>query len=205
MLHNSHNSLWRTSVTERTLKRFPGVLQQSALLWRGSFGGLKFKNRLLFLHRHLRGLKWKFWRKKERNFRLSGMEYFEKVSHTKLIQFVQNQNIVKLASCFRPKLEILKYSWAVSLIILVDIECIDYSRFFDCQLSRFLNKSDRESRFFNIVCRSQGDSSTTKAKHYSESLRISKQISNTLTGFTLQFLLKLFSESWHRSQSTNFL
>ena len=55
-----------------------------------------------------------------------------------------------------------------------------------------------------IVCWSQGNSSTTKAKHYSESLRFSKQISNTLTGFTLQFLQKLFSESWHRSQSTNF-
>ena len=78
-------------------------------------------------------------------------------------------------------------SWAVWLIILVDIECIDYSWFFDCRLSRYLNKSDRESRFFNIVCRSQGNSSITKAKHYSESLRISKQTSNTLTGFTLHF------------------
>ena len=39
----------------------------------------------------------------------------------------------------------------------------------------------------SIVCRSQGNSSTTEAKHYLESLRISKQIWNTLTGFTLQF------------------
>ena len=37
------------------------------------------------------------------------------------------QNIVKLASYFRPKLEILKYSREVSLIILVNIECADYS------------------------------------------------------------------------------
>ena len=127
---------------------------------------------------------------KREEFQTAGYGVFWKivpVSHTKLIQFVQNQNIVKLASCFWPKLEILKYSWAVSLIILVDIECIDYSWFFDCRLSRFLNKSDRESRFFNIVCRSQGNSSITKAKHYSESLRISKQTSNTLTGFTLHF------------------
>ena len=50
------------------------VLEQFALLWRGNFAGLKFKNRLLFLHRHLRGFKWKFLRKKERNFRLPGMD-----------------------------------------------------------------------------------------------------------------------------------
>ena len=155
-----------------------------------NFGGLKFKNSLLFLHRHLRGFKWKFWRKKERNFRLPGVFWkIVSVSHTKLVQFVQNQNIVKLASCFRPKVEILKYSREVSLIILVDIECIDYSWIFDCQVSRFLNNRAHESRFlYTVVCRSQGNSSTTKAKYYSESLLISKQISNTLTGFTLQFL-----------------
>ena len=108
------------------------------------------------------------------------------VSHTKFVQFVQNQNIVKLASCFRPKLEMLKYSQEVPLIILVENECIDY-RIFYCQVSRFLKNLSRESRFF-LVCQSQENPSTTKAKHYLELLRISKQISNTLTGFKLQFL-----------------
>ena len=64
---------------------------------------------------------------KREEFQTVGYGVFVPVSHTKLIQFVQNQNIVKLASYFRPKLEILKYSREVSLIILVDIECTDYS------------------------------------------------------------------------------
>ena len=69
---------------------------------------------------------------KREEFQTAGNGVFWKivpVSHTKLVQFVQNQNIVKLASYFRPKLEILKYSREVSLIILVDIECTDYSEF----------------------------------------------------------------------------
>ena len=64
---------------------------------------------------------------KREEFQTAGYGVFVLVSHTKLVQFVQNQNIVKLASYFRPKLEILKYSREVSLIILVDIECTDYS------------------------------------------------------------------------------
>ena len=48
----------------------------------------------------------------------------------------------------------------------------------------FFNRA-RESR--SLVSRSQKNSSTTKAKHYLESLRISEQISNALTGFELQF------------------
>ena len=67
---------------------------------------------------------------KREEFQTAGYGVFwkiEPVNHTKLVQFVQNQNIVKLASYFRPKLEILKYHREVSMIILVDIECIDYS------------------------------------------------------------------------------
>ena len=44
------------------------------------------------------------------------------VFHTKFVQFVKNQNIVKLTSCFPPKLAMPKYSREV--LILVDI---DYS------------------------------------------------------------------------------
>ena len=80
---------------------------------------------------------------KREEFQTAGYGVFWKivpVSHTKLVEFVQNQNIVKLASYFRSKLEILKYSREVSLIISVDIECTDYSWIFDCQVSRFLKK-----------------------------------------------------------------
>ena len=84
---------------------------------------------------------------KREEFQTAGYGVFEPVSHTKLVQFVQNQNIVKLASYFRQKLEILKYSREVSLIILVDIECTDYSWIFDCRVSRFLNNRARESGF----------------------------------------------------------
>ena len=87
---------------------------------------------------------------KREEFQTAGYGVFWKIvpmSHTKLVQFVQNQNIVKLASYFRPKLEILKYSREVSLIILVDIECTDYSWIFDCRVSRFLNNRARESGF----------------------------------------------------------
>ena len=67
---------------------------------------------------------------KREEFQTAGYGVFwkiEPVSHTKLVQFVQNQNIIKLASYFRPKLEILKYFREVSLIIFVAIECTDYS------------------------------------------------------------------------------
>ena len=87
---------------------------------------------------------------KREEFQTAGYGVFWKivpVSHTKLVQFVQNQNIVKLASYFRPKLEILKYSREVSLIILVDIECTDYSWIFDCRVSSFLNNRAHESEF----------------------------------------------------------
>ena len=49
----------------------------------------------------------------------------------------------------------------------------------------FLNNRARELR--SLVCQSQKNSSTTKAKHYLESLRISEQISNAPTGFELHF------------------
>ena len=75
----------------------------------------------------------------------------------------------------------LKYSWKVSMIILADVKSI-----FDCRVSSFLNNHSRESR--SLVCQSQKNSSTTKAKHCLESLRISEQISNALTGFELQFV-----------------
>ena len=40
------------------------------------------------------------------------------VSDTKFVQFVQNQNIVKLTWCSRPKIKMLKYSGEVSIIFL---------------------------------------------------------------------------------------
>ena len=43
--------------------------------------------------------------------------------------------------------EILSGGFTQSLIILVDIECIDYSWIFDCRVSRFLKNRARESRF----------------------------------------------------------
>ena len=63
------------------------------------------------------------------------------VSHTKF-----ERNIVKT----RPKIEMLKNSREVSMIILVDIECIIYSWYFDCRVFNFMNNRARESRFFVI-------------------------------------------------------
>ena len=55
------------------------------------------------------------------------------LSHTKFVQFVQNQNviIVKTRLVFPPEIvsasEMLKHSRVVSMIVLVDVECIGYS------------------------------------------------------------------------------
>lgn len=54
---------------------------------------------------------------------------------------------VKTAYYFQPKIKMLKYSQEVSVVIFVDIECINYSKIFECRLSSFLINCARESRF----------------------------------------------------------
>ena len=57
----------------------------------------------------------------------------------------------------------------VSMIVLVNIECIDYSWIFDCRVTFPVSR-----REVFIVCRSWENSCTTKAKHHLESFRISE-------------------------------
>ena len=66
------------------------------------------------------------------------------LSRTNFVQFVQNQNIVKTRLVFPTKARNAGNSWKVLMIILVDIECIDYSWIFDCWVSSFLNNRARE-------------------------------------------------------------
>ena len=47
-------------------------------------------------------------------------------------------------------MEMLKHTGEVAMIVLVDVECIDYSWSFDFRVS-FLNNRAHESRFFNII------------------------------------------------------
>ena len=68
------------------------------------------------------------------------------------------------------------------MIILADIKCI-----FDCRVSSFLNNSARESRSLISVPKPKEFVDNKSEKYYLESLRISEQISNALTGFELQF------------------
>ena len=78
-------------------------------------------------------------------------------------------------------------SWKVLMIILVDIECIDYSWIFDCWVSSFLNNRARELRFLYAEAK-RIRRQQKRNIYYLESLRISEQISDTLTVFKFQFL-----------------
>ena len=81
-----------TAVTQ--LKCYTGsIIIPSGGLCRGNCGGVKFENRLLFLHRHRSRFKWNFGGKTRVIF----------VSHTNFVQFVQNQNIVKTRLVFPTK------------------------------------------------------------------------------------------------------
>ena len=96
--------------------------------------------------------------------------------------------------CFRPNLERLKYSREVSMIILVDIECIDYSWIFD-----FFENGARELRSYSMP----------KPKEFvhneSETFWIASPFwTNSEYSHRVQFLYKLFSGRWHRSRSTIF-
>ena len=101
--------------------------------------------------------------------------------------------------------QMLKCSREVSMIIWVDIECIDYSWIFnfDCRYLVFwtVNRRAFESRF--LWYEEAKRIRTTNAKPYLESLRLSEQISNALTGLRLKFLdwYELLYESWSAPES----
>ena len=114
------------------------------------------------------------------------------LSDTRFVQLVQSQNI---GLCFRPEIEMLKYSQAGGF----------NDRFSGYWMYWLFMNFWLPGNFFEqpcpwvevfIVCRSWENSCTTKAKHHLESLRISEQISSTLTGFQLQ---KLYYE-YHADQ-----
>ena len=135
---------------------------------------VKAKKRLVFLHRHLSRFKWKFEWKNGKNFWLPNL---------------------KIRTIFA-KRKHWKH-WMYWLFISL--------RIFDCRVSCLSNLQSSRG-FFCMECRSLENSciTLTKAKHPVESFRISEEISNTLTGFQLQFfrnkeiiLWELTSESEH--------
>ena len=105
------------------------------------------------------------------------------LSDTRFVQLVQSQNI---GLCFRPEIEMLKYSQAGGF----------NDRFSGYWMYWLFMNFWLPGNFFEqpcpwvevfIVCRSWENSCTTKAKHHLESFRISEQISNTLTGCNFNF------------------
>ena len=78
------------------------------------------------------------------------------------------------------------------MIILLDIECIDFSCIFDCLVFIFL-RIVPVSR--GIVCRSQENSSTTKAKQYLLSER--RQSTNLFGVETSSFYSMLKLENYN--------
>ena len=128
-------------LSQQTFKRFVAI-------W-GNCWGLKFANHLVFLHRHLSRFKLKLLWKTGRisYYRVCSLSKIVPVSHTSSYNFCKIKTLSKLAGCFRPKVEMQKYSLEVSMIVFVDIECIDNWWIFDCQISSFLNNRAREPRF----------------------------------------------------------
>ena len=117
-------------------------------------------------------------------------------SHCRILHCLDNRKKFKLttsiimqgnARSFQKRVVCKWQFMEASMITLVDIEC---SWIFYCRVSSFLKNRACLLVEVLIVCWSQENSSTTKAKHYLESLCISQeQISNTLTGFKLQFFV----------------
>ena len=62
-----------------------------------------------------------------------------------------NQNIVKTRLLFPTKRRDAECSREVSMILFVDIECIDNWWIFDCRVSSVLNNRAREPRFLQYA------------------------------------------------------